>query len=77
MRGVAHAEFARAAEEFAAHPNSAEAINTMMELALEGADPTLRGWAAVWLKANCNIQIVHDTEQGQDDATTAKATGIL
>lgn len=72
----AHAQFNRAVNDFAARPNSPEAIASMMHVACE-ADGAIRGWAAKWLKEQCNIAVMADTEQGQGNAAPAPATGIL
>ena len=74
--GASHADFQRAAEEFAAHPNSSGPITEMMRLACEGTSSQLRKWAAKWLKAKCNILVVTDTEQGQDNAATPQAANL-
>lgn len=73
---AAHSQFNRAVNDFTARPNSPEAIASMMHLACE-APGTIRGWAAKWLKDKCNIAVMADTEQGQDDATSTTATSIL
>lgn len=75
--GGDYTHFERAAEEFAAHPNSPTAITAMMELACESPSGAIRGWASQWLKQKCNILIVRDDEQESSDATSAPATGIL
>ena len=72
-----HANFQRAAEEFAAHPTSPEPIAAMMQIALEDPSPALRGWAAKWLKEQCNIAVTTDATQGQDNAASAPAESIL
>lgn len=72
----AHAEFSRAAEEYAARPNSADAILEMITTAMEDPNPVLRRWASRWLRVHCNI-LVTDEPEGQDDAAPPSAAGIL
>jgi hypothetical protein len=76
MDAGGHLQFERAAEEFAAHPTSHEAIAEIMALAIDGDCLKLRQWAAVWLRQHCDIQITARTED-QDNATAATAGNLL
>lgn len=76
MRALEGAAFQRAVSDFTARPNAAEPIRAMMELACEAQCPTVRAWAAKWLKANCNILVATD-EQETRHATPAKAANLL
>lgn len=66
-----------AAKDYAADPRSATSIATMMRLASEGVQPSLRRWASQWLRVNCNIVVIVDEPEGMENATPAEAVCIL
>ena len=68
------AQYQEAAATFAASPNNAASIETMMRLSLEGVNPTLRLWAKSWLDEKCNITV--GDEQGSDHATPPTAANL-
>jgi hypothetical protein len=65
--------FEKAATDFVADPGNTESISTMMQLAMEGVNPTRRRWAARWLHQHCNVVVV---PEGVNDAAEAAATGL-
>lgn len=67
--------FQKATADAVADPNNSMSILTMITLALEGVNPTVKRWAAMWLASHCNVLIPSDIK-GQGDAATTEAKDV-
>lgn len=76
MSAAEYADFERAVEQSTAQPEASEPIETMMRLALEGSNRTIRLWAVKWLFRHRNIHVVEDDNMGTDNATSTAAKDL-
>lgn len=68
--------FARAVEQFTAHPGDINSIATMMRLSFEAEQDALRHWARAWLAKFANVKVIVEREVGEEHATPSKAAGF-
>jgi hypothetical protein len=51
-------------------------IEALMRMALQGRVQTLRRWAAVWLREQCNVVVVFDEAPALREVAPPRATSL-